>query len=174
MKPFYKDVIDTLEILTQLAEFNPTVIGTPPLGIATDQSDIDIACESPNLQRFSDVISHAFGQMDAFLIRTVDHLSDPAVVASFSAMRWEVELFCQRTSTESQWGVRHYRIEERLLALKPGLREVVVRMKMQRLKTEPAFAKALSLPGDPYTALLGLEGLDDDQLRNIVDGVKAH
>lgn len=173
MKPSYKDVIDKLKILTLIVEFKPIVIGTPPLGISTDESDIDVACESPDFQRFSDVVSYAFGQMNAFSIRTVDNLSDPAVVASFSAMRWEVELFCQRVSTDDQWGVRHFRIEEKLLVLKPSLREAVVRLKLQGLKTEPAFAKVLSLPGDPYTALLELEGLDDDQLSDIVAGAKA-
>lgn len=171
MKPFYKDVIDELGILTLLAEFDPIVIGTPPLGIATDESDIDIACTSLHFERFSAVVGRAFHQMEAFSLRTVDHLPYPAMVASFAAMGWEIELFCQKIATDDQWGVRHFRVEEKILTLGPHLREVVVELKKEGLKTEPAFARVLSLPGDPYVALLKLEGLDDEHLKRIVDAV---
>lgn len=104
MKPFYEDVIEDLEILTRLAEFTPVVIGTPPLGLATNESDIDVACTSPDFDRFSAVVRPAFDRMEAFAIRHVDHLAAPAAVASFKAMEWEIELFCQKVATGYQWG----------------------------------------------------------------------
>ena len=169
MKPCYEKVIEELGILTRLAEFAPIAIGTPPLGLATKDSDIDIACTSPDFERFISVVRSAFDRMEAFTIRQVDHLTAPAVVASFTAMGWEIELFCQKLATDCQWGVRHYRIETRLLRLGPHLREAVMRLKRAGLKTEPAFAKVLSLPGDPYVALLELEHLDDALLRKIIN-----
>ncbi|SFD93373.1 DUF4269 domain-containing protein [Roseivivax sediminis] len=173
MRPPYDDVIEELHILTRLAEFTPVVIGTPPLGLATEQSDIDIACTAPNFDRFSAVVRRAFGRMEAFSIRHVSHLSEPATVASFKAMGWEIELFCQRLATEYQWGVRHFRVEARLLALGPHLQESVRRLKRDGLKTEPAFARALSLQGDPYVAMLELELLDDARLRDIIDAATS-
>lgn len=104
MKPHYEDVIEKLEILLRLKEFTPVVIGTPTLGLATDESDIDIACTSPDFDRFSTVVRSAFDRMEAFSIRHADHLSAPATVASFKAMGWEIELFCQTLPTEYQWG----------------------------------------------------------------------
>lgn len=169
MKPFYEDVIEELKILTRLAEFTPVAIGTPPLGLATAESDIDIACSSPDFDRFSAVVRSAFDRMEAFSIRHVDHLAAPAEVASFKAMGWEIELFCQKVATDHQWGVRHFRVEARLLALGPHLKDAVMRLKREGLKTEPAFAKALSLPGDPYVALLELEPLDNAQLQEVID-----
>lgn len=83
-------------------------------------------------------------------------------------MGWEIELFCQKTATDHQWGVRHFRVEARLLALGPHLKEAVMRLKREGLKTEPAFAKVLSLPGDPYVALLELETLDNAQLQEVI------
>lgn len=168
MKPFYEHVIEKLEITTRLAEFTPMAIGTPPLGLATKDSDIDIACTSPDFERFFAVVRPAFGRMEAFSIRQVDHLAAPAAVASFNAMGWEIELFCQKLAIDCQRGVRHFRVEARLLALAPDLKDAVMRLKLDGLKTEPAFAKVLSLPGDPYVAMLELEHMDDAQLREVI------
>jgi hypothetical protein len=164
----YNAVIEALEVLKRLAEFKPVVIGTPPLGLATDESDIDIACTSPNFERFSAVVRAAFDRMEAFSIRHVDHLAAPAAVASFKAKGWEIELFCQTVATDHQWGVRHYRVQARLLALGPHLKDAVMRLKREGLKTEPAFAKVLGLSGDPYVALLELEPLGNAQLQEVI------
>lgn len=169
MRPCYKKVIDELELLKLLAEFDPIVIGTPPLGIATDESDIDIACSSQDFARFAEVVVGAFGKMESFSLRTIDHLPEPATVASFCAMGWELELFCQSVPTKNQWGVRHYVVEARLLELRPNLRKQILKLKQQGLKTEPAFATALSLSGDPYIALLDLEGLEVEEVVGIID-----
>ncbi|MEO0977916.1 MAG: DUF4269 domain-containing protein [Pseudomonadota bacterium] len=169
MKPSFLDVVNRLELLGLLAEFDPLVIGTPPLGIATQSSDIDIACSATDFDGFARVARRAFGEMQSFSIQTTDHLPDPAIIASFVAMEWEIEIFCQQIATANQWGVRHFRIEERLLALRPQLRERIIDLKQGGLKTEPAFARLLGLSGDPYEALLHLEGLSDAQLEDLLD-----
>nr|WP_319385168.1 DUF4269 domain-containing protein [uncultured Roseibium sp.] len=170
MKPFYVDVVAKLDLLHLLAEFDPIVIGTPPLGIATATSDIDVACSAPDLGRFDHAVRSAFGAMKFFSIRTADHLPDPAAIASFFACGWEIEIFCQKTATEKQWGVRHFRVEERLLALQPRLRQQIISLKRGGMKTEPAFARVLGLTGDPYEAILHLEGLSDERLLELLDG----
>ena len=48
----YQQVLDELGVLQALAEFEPTVIGTPPLGIDVSTSDIDVACTASDLSRF--------------------------------------------------------------------------------------------------------------------------
>ncbi|EPX78321.1 hypothetical protein Salmuc_03937 [Salipiger mucosus DSM 16094] len=169
MKPPYEDVIEELDVLARLAEFSPVVIGTPPLGLATDDSDIDIACSSPDFDRFFAVAGRAFDRMEAFSMRHVDHLSAPAAVASFRSMGWEVELFCQKVATTHQWGVRHFQVEARLMALGPHLKDAIMQLKREGLKTEPAFATVLSLPGDPYVAMLELEAFDDAHLQHVID-----
>jgi len=173
MRPFYQDLIEDLDLLGRLADFCPLVIGTPPLGIAIPSSDIDIACSTQDLGHFADVAEGHFGHMASFSLRTARHLPEPAVIASFVAMGWEIELFCQRLATEDQWGVRHFRIEEKVLRLGPHLREPVVRLKQDGLKTEPAFARILALPGDPYEALLALEALADDDLRTMIEAARV-
>ncbi|MEM9635265.1 MAG: DUF4269 domain-containing protein [Pseudomonadota bacterium] len=167
-KPPYQDVIRSMALLKSLNEFDPVVIGTPPLEIAIDTSDIDIACSSPDLSHFGEVVKLQFGGLEEFRLRVVDHLSHPAVVASFFAMGWQVELFCQELKTDDQWGVRHFRVEERLLAIQPDLRREVLELKQQGLKTEPAFAQLLDLPENPYEAMLVLEEKSDKELTEII------
>ncbi|WP_421980772.1 DUF4269 domain-containing protein [Roseibium sp.] len=169
MRPSYVDIIDQLDLPQVLAEFDPIVIGTPPLGIATARSDIDIACFASDFGRFDRAVRRAFGEMQAFSIRTADHLPDLATVASFFACGWEIEIFCQEIETEKQWGVRHFRVEERLLALQPRLRQQISCLKQGGMKTEPAFARILGLAGDPYEAILQLEDLSDAQLVDLLD-----
>lgn len=55
--------------------------------------------------------------------------------------------------------------------MEPRLRPAVLRPKRLGFKTEPAFARALRLAGDPYEALLLLESESDEALREITKGV---
>jgi len=167
MRPHFDHVIDQLNLLGCLTKFNPIVIGTPPLGIALESSDIDIACSASDLEEFCDVARKEFGHLGRFSLDHVEHLREHAMLASFVSTGWEIELFCQRLRTEEQWGVRHFLIEKRLLELEPKLRSEVLRLKRLGFKTEPAFAKLLHLPGDPYEALLKLESKTDNELREI-------
>ncbi|MES0810635.1 DUF4269 domain-containing protein [Roseibium sp. SCPC15] len=165
----YQDVIENLRLLYRLSEFNPVVIGTPPLGIAIESSDIDIACSAEDLSHFGNTVKLQFGDLQEFRLRSVDHLSNPAVVASFIALDWQIELFCQELETDDQWGVRHFRVEQRLLTIEPELRREVLELKQQGLKTEPAFAHLLKLPGNPYEAMLDLAENSDGELREIIN-----
>jgi uncharacterized protein DUF4269 len=44
-------------------------------------------------------------------------------------------------------------------------RQAIRDLKKEGLKTEPAFAQYFNLEGDPYQALIELENLDDDALK---------
>nr|WP_249665381.1 DUF4269 domain-containing protein [Mucilaginibacter sp. Bleaf8] len=59
--------------------------------------------------------------------------------------------------SQQQSAYRHLLIEHYLLQLHgESLRKQVISLKNQGYKTEPAFAMALNLEGDPYLALLQL------------------
>ncbi|OBZ55281.1 alpha/beta hydrolase, partial [Bacillus cereus] len=45
-------------------------------------------------------------------------------------------------------------VEHMLLMQHPHIREEVIRLKEQGLKTEPAFAQVLNIDGDPYEELI--------------------
>jgi len=160
----HEQAIANLSLLAILRPFDPVVIGAPPLGIAVANSDIDIACCSDNLERFADFASRQFESQTGFRIRLATLRSVESVIVQFKTFEWEFELFCQPIPTEKQWGVRHFRIEQRLLAICPNLKSIVTELKRSGFKTEPAFADALGLSGDPYVAILGLEQFNDREL----------
>jgi hypothetical protein len=55
-----------------------------------------------------------------------------------------------------------------MLALGPHLKDAVMRLNWEVLKTEPAFAKVLSMHGNPYMAFLELEHLDNAKLQEVI------
>lgn len=83
------------------------------------------------------------------------------VIANFFLDGFEIEIFGQNIPTRLQFAYRHLIVEYNLLN-KHGekLRQKIVELKKQGWKTEPAFALALGLTGDPYAELLKFEAND--------------
>lgn len=169
MRPNFASVIEELSLLTVLHKFTPRVIGTPPLGIDIATSDIDIACSTDDLARFQCVTTDRFGECDRFQFRQINIQNHKTFIAQFHAHDWDIELFCQSVPTDRQWGVRHFIVEQRLIAIDPNLKFAILVLKQQGMKTEPAFANVLNLIGDPYQAMLKLENMDDDDLKQLLD-----
>lgn len=174
MKAKYQTVLQDLDLLRVLAEFDPVLIGTPPLGIETDESDIDIACFAPDIENFSLIATENFGPLEEFTQRPLQKETPPALLTSFRFMGWTIEIFCQGVPTGRQWGVRHFHVEQRLLTLDPALRPMMKELKQSGLKTEPAFCKILGLTGDPYHALLELETDTDSTLLQIIEKARRN
>lgn len=164
VKPDYREVLSELGLPQRLSAYDAVVIGTPPLGIDVESSDIDLACSAGDLGDFLQQVEELFGDRDGYISKSRDVRGVPAAIASFAVGGWIVEIFCQALPVRGQWGVRHFRIEKRLLELVPGLRPIIRELKRCGTGTEPAFAQALGLSGDPYEALLLLDSEDDDAL----------
>lgn len=144
-----------------LRDLNAYVFGTPPLDIDIPMSDIHIACTAEDLSYFCHYSYQNCGKLNGYRCHDSTAQNLPAVIVQFHALGWDIELFCQTIPTEQQWGVRHFRVEQRLLDLEPRLRIAVQQLKHRGIKTEPAFAQILGLEGDPYIALLELEQICD-------------
>ncbi|NEZ57725.1 DUF4269 domain-containing protein [Leptolyngbyaceae cyanobacterium CCMR0081] len=177
MRSDFVSVLEELDLMARLQAFQPFVIGTPPLGIAISSSDIDIACYAPDLDHFIASVTAKFGNLSGFKTKAISAQGKPAVCAVFQSHGWQIELFCQSVPTSQQWGVKHFLIERRLLETEPRLKSVVKKLKQDGMKTEPAFAFALGLEGDPYKALLALEIKTDAEISDLVsfkaDAIKA-
>lgn len=163
----YEEALALTGALEGLAPFDPHIAGTPPLGIALPSSDIDILCETHDPAIFADHLRDRFGSMAGFSLHLRPELK--AVIGRFEAHGWPFEIFGQTMPVIRQQGWRHFLIEKRLLALGgDDLRNRIMVLRRSGLKTEPAFTQALALSGDPYAAILALEGWSDDTLLTLV------
>jgi hypothetical protein len=161
----YQDALRTSRVLEVLQRFDPTVVGTLPLNLAVATSDIDVVCEARDPNAFADTVWDAYHQFERFQLYRWREERRP-VIARFKLGDWPFELFADPRPVAQQRAWRHFEVERRLLSLDDGLlRATVARLRADGLKTEPAFARALKLPGDPYDAVLELFQNNDAQLR---------
>lgn len=160
-------LVQALAIGHTLRAYGPVVVGTIPLAIDLPTSDIDIICEVAPAARaaFGQLLRAHYGQLPGFGLRQFSLGGHEVVVSSFRYEDTEVEVFGQALPTAQQHAYRHLVVEHAVLqAGGEAWRTAVRRLKQQGLKTEPAFATLLQLPGDPYAALLTLEGLSAEAL----------
>jgi len=164
----YEDALAECGVLGVLARFDPRVAGTPPLALDLPDSDIDVLCFAPDAHAFTDAVWHNFSKTAGFLAKQLVRLPRP-VVASFEVAGWQIEVYGEATPVDQQRGWRHFAIERRLLSLGGDrLRMAVLALRQHAMKTEPAFAAALRLSGDPYLSLLDLGEQDDGTLVSVL------
>lgn len=145
-------------IFETLCPFDPVLVGTVPINIDLPASDLDIICCFTDQDVFINHITENFSAAHKFTLTSSLRSGIPTVVAAFRLDTFPVEIFAQPVATTQQMGYRHMLIEHRIL-LKKGeaFRLQIIALKRNGYKTEPAFAHALGLAGDPYEAILQLE-----------------
>lgn len=133
-------------ILGQLQDFGPVVVGTLPLDLFTYSSDIDFICYAPDLDKFQTNLRNPSRKQ----LGGVD-----SVVASFEHDGFQFEIVGQPVHVRDQVAYRHLVTEwEILSANDAAFKTRILELKRKGIKTEPAFAQALGLQGDPYQAML--------------------
>ncbi|MCX3265892.1 DUF4269 domain-containing protein [Pedobacter agri] len=143
-------------ILEKLNRFTPILVGTIPINIDIESSDLDIICYAPNQENFIQSLNYNFGKENQFIISK--NTTFNSVKANFFTADFEIEIFGQDIPTQQQNAYRHMLIEYKILLEKgENFRLQVIELKRQGYKTEPAFAKLLGLQGDPYEELLELQ-----------------
>lgn len=164
----YQDAISSTGLLAELTEYDPRIAGTLPLGLDLSTSDIDVLCHAPDPNRFTAVVWNAFSSCQDFCIWQWA-TADRPVVAAFLSHGWRFEIFGQAKPVGEQTGWRHFVAERRLLALGgQRLSASVMAFRQDGLKTEPAFAAALKLRGNPYQALLEMAEQGDEALMLLI------
>lgn len=167
-RPYYRDAIEALTILSHLTDFDPHIVGTPLLGLHTDESDIDILCEAADLDYFARRLWALYSDRAGFRIWQWSSTDRP-IVASFIAYGWEFEIFGSTEAVKQQPGWIHFSVERRLLKLGGSLlRRRVMEHRNAGLKTEPAFWSSLKQPGNPYCGMLSLFDRSDDDLAELL------
>jgi len=147
-------------VMESLAPFDPILVGTIPIEIDIETSDLDIVCSWQNADGFKDVVISHFSAQRNFIIKDTVINDEVTIIANFFMEDFEIEIFGQNIASRQQSGYRHMIVEHALL-IKYGedFRRAIIKLKRDGLKTEPAFAKILNIAGDPYMELLELESV---------------
>jgi len=159
-------LLKEFNILHILRNYQPIVVGTIPININIDNSDIDIICYAQDLISFRGLVQVNFGRYKSF----ADKITARHYVASFYIKEIPVEIYAEPIPTLVQNGYRHMIIENRILQITDeNFRMKIIKLKEDGYKTEPAFGKSLGLE-EPYTELLELEKLSDKELVLFITG----
>lgn len=149
------EVLTQNKILLNLAEFVPLLVGTIPINIDIENSDLDIICYWKNKTDFKNKLFSLFEKQNDFTIRETLIDNNESVVTNFKIDGFEIEVFGQNIPTQDQNGYKHMIIEHEILASKgENFRLEIIKLKQNGYKTEPAFAFLLGLKGNPYSELL--------------------
>nr|WP_315222240.1 DUF4269 domain-containing protein [uncultured Flavobacterium sp.] len=149
------EVLTQHQVLVLLSNFDPLLVGTIPINIDTDNSDLDIICCYKSKTDFITQLQDNFSTKSHYTIREalIDNIE--SVIANFSIANFQIEIFGQNIPVKKQNGYRHMIIEHEILKKKgDNFRLEIIKLKQQGYKTEPAFGKLLELKGNPYQALL--------------------
>jgi len=149
------DTLTKLNIFKKLKAFNPILVGTIPIEIDIEESDLDIICHCNNHSKFLDLLTKTYGNEENFTTKIKSIGGIKSVICRFESNGFEIEIFAQNIPTEEQNAYKHMIIEHKILKEKGDeFKEKIIKLKKAGLKTEPAFAKLLGIVGDPYMQLL--------------------
>ena len=142
-------------VLSDIAEFDPILVGTIPINIDIESSDLDIICYWKDKSAFIKKLLSAFGDKTRFLLRETTINDKETVVANFKIADFEIEIFGQNIPTKNQNGYKHMVIEHQILQSKnEDFRLKIIQLKKEGYKTEPAFGILLGFKNDPYLELM--------------------
>ena len=161
--------LQDLDVFSVLRDFDPVLTTTISLGIDVPSSDLDIICEVHDFERFQTTLETGFKHCDGFRVwrRTTSEML--GIVANFQFQDCPIEIFGEPRPVEQQHAYRHLCVAARLLEIGgEPVRRAIQQLKAGGLKTEPAFANYFGLSGDPYQAMLELEGPSDEELCNML------
>lgn len=161
-------------ILPELSDFDPLLTGTFPLGIHHAHSDLDIVLSlyprgSRQEGALVERLRHLYAGLPDFRLKTTEINGTKTLLANFTFQEVPFELFAQDRPSAMQRAFLHFLTEERLLKFGGAafLRKIT-EARRKGVKTEPAFAEALALTGDPFEALLSLQKMPASALRSLL------
>lgn len=166
-------VLKELDIFNVLRKFDPILVGTIPINIDIENSDLDIVCEVYDFKEFQKIVENKYSMFSKFHISNNSTDNETILTVNFYVEDIEIEIYAQSLNSCKQNGYRHMVVEDRILRLGgERTREEIVILKKSGLKTEPAFARYLGIYGNPYDELLKLEEYSDKKIRDMLDNIR--
>lgn len=150
------------QVLSHLAAFDAVLVGTIPIRIDIENSDLDIACYWKDKNEFIHALQFHFGHKNKFSMTETMIENRQTIVANFMLDSFEIEVFGQNIPVKNQNGFRHMVIEHEILQAKgESFRREIVKLKQHGYKTEPAFGLLLGFGENPYLELLDYKVISD-------------
>ncbi|WP_450782879.1 DUF4269 domain-containing protein [Streptomyces sp. NPDC001635] len=127
-KTAYQILTDN-KILEKLAPYQPVLVGTIPINIDIESSDLDIICYIKDKTTFTKLLTNHFQNEKGF--RIIENPTLQSINVSFFLGGFEVEIFGQPIPTIKQNAYRHMLIEYRLMGcLSFSSRKLIPREKL--------------------------------------------
>lgn len=164
----YKRVSDS-RILSVLKEFDPLIAGTFPLELNNKDSDVDLILNCNDLKLLSQILNESYGNLEDFKEDNLSVRNIPSYIANFSFESVKFEIFAQDKPSVQQRAYVHFQTQEQLLKLGgQKLKNEVLKLRNDGLKTEEAFCKALNLTGDVFNRISNLSKYKEEDLYSLV------
>lgn len=164
----YQALIE-LDLFSVLADYDPILAGSIPLGIERSDSDLDVICFADDLDACARLLEAMYGDMDEFSLARPDKNGLATLMCRFRYQRFEVEVCAQPRPIEEQNAYRRMVAESRLL--REGgddALQAIRQLKLQGMQTESAFGEYFCLEGDPKDVLLDLADAPTSVLVDVV------
>ena len=157
------NAITESNILTTLNRYHPLIVGAYPLGLYTENSNIEILLSGENLPDLISNVKKYCDKFDQFKINFGDNNSSVRINFIFSGFQFE--LYSEKSHSLQQQGCKHFQIGERLLKIgSPQFKKNVIQSRDQGLSVEASFKKALSLNEDISLKLMQLYEYSEEKL----------
>ena len=157
-KKAYRLLMD-YQIINRLEDYSPIVVGTIPIQIDVDGSDVDIILCVDDFDALEEKLSLNFSQHAHFRLQRP---ADRVIVCRFTIEEQLFEIYATDKATEIQNGYLQMLKEHEIIQLRgEEFAEQVRQLKRSGVKTEPAFCQLLGIEGDAYTELLKYNPADN-------------
>lgn len=151
--------------LSGLGAHDPLLAGSLPVGLYMSNSDLDVLVGHTEWQTFS---KDFFEKIKTQATNATYKLEADYALINLAYRGVPFEIYFAEKPPILQRAGRHLQIEARLIQLFPRALQILKKLRTQGMKTEPAFAQAFHIEGDPYEELERWSNLTDANLYDVV------
>ena len=158
-----------LDLFSVLADYDPLLTGTLPLGLDLPDTDLDVICQVEDFAEFGMVMRAMYGYYDEFEYTETAREGIPSVTCSFRYNRFRIRIAGQPIPTREQEAYRRTTAAARLLRMAGETAlEDVRRLRSAGMQTNLAVSAYFQLEGAPEQALAELANASAEELMDII------
>ncbi len=158
-----------LDLFSVLADYDPLLTGTLPLGLDLPDSDLDVICSVQDFAEFHAVMQAMYGWYDEFACESMQIDGMATAVCSFRYNRFRIKISGQPQATREQAAYRRMAATARLLRMAGETAlDDVRRLKAAGMATAQAVGAYFQLEGRAEETLAELANASAEDLMQII------